>query len=264
MIFSIYWSFQRWSLQISPDPLGFVGISNYVKVLADPLFKDSLLFTIRFSLIVLFLEMLFGLGIAIILNKELRGQSLIRSIIIMPVAIAPAVAGMLFRYMYYTEYGIIPYLLSIVGIGIPQEGILGNSTTAFWGLAVTDIWEWTPFIALVLLAGLQSIPREIIESAKIDGASEYKIFRFITFPLIKPVLTTVALFRFMQAFNVFDTIYVETGGGPGTSTHSLGYYLFYRGLVYYDIGFACAITWIISIIALVIINIYFRILSRGK
>jgi len=259
----LYYSFQNWNLQVSPTPLGFVGFVNYINAIHDPTFLCSLFNTLKLAVVATAIEFALGLGVALLLNATLKGENVIRAILIMPTTVAPMVAGFLFRYLYYTD-GLIPYLLSLFNISVPKQGILGHPSTAIWGIVFTDIWEWTPFFAIILLAGLQSVPTEIIEAARVDGASFLSIFWHIMLPNLKFVALIIIMIRFMQTFSLFDVIYVETMGGPGTSTRTLSYNLYYEGLVNYNIGYASAIGWIMIIIVAIIINVFIISAFKGK
>ncbi len=261
--FSLYYSFQTWNLQISPVPLGSAGLMNYKIALSDPTFVQSLINTLKLSVIATTIQFIFGLGIALLLNENLKGGNVVRAMLIMPCTIAPMVAGFTFRYLYYSD-GLISYLLSLARIPLPKEGILGNASTALWGIILTDAWEWTPFFAIILLAGIKSIPIETLEAAQVDGASFLTTLWHIILPNLRFVALIIIMIRFMQIFNLFDIIYAETMGGPGTSTRTLSYNLYYRGLVEYNIGYSSAIAWIMVIIIAIITNVFLTLSFRGK
>lgn len=261
--FSLRNSFLHWNLQTGPNPMGFVGFTNYKYALEDPTFTQSLINTIKLSFIATAIEFALGLGIALLLNENLKGSRKIRALILMPTTIAPMIAGFIFRYLYYSD-GLITYLFSLVKIRLPQEGVLGNASTALLGVAFTDIWQWTPFFAIILLAGIQSIPDEIIEAAKVDGASYIKTLLRIIMPNLSFVTLIIIMIRFMQVFNLFDIIYAETMGGPGTSSRTLSFNLYYRGLVEYNIGYSSAIAWLMIIIIAVFVNIFLMLGLKGQ
>lgn len=263
LAFSLFYSFQHWNLQISAVPMGFIGFENYINAFKDPTFVASLINTIRLSISATVIEFVLGLAIALLLSVNLKGSSLVRAILIMPTTVAPIVVGFIFRYLYYKD-GLITYLLASVGIAVPDAGILGSTSTALWGIVVTDVWEWTPFFSIILLAGLQSIPDEIIEAARVDGASFFRIFWHIMLPHLRFVSVIIIMIRFMQTFNMFDVIYVETMGGPGTATRTLSYNLFYEGLVNYNIGYSTAIAWIMILIIIVIVNVFIYFAFKGR
>jgi len=263
MGFSLYHSFQNWTLQTSPVPLGFVGFQNYVNAFKDPTFVISLFNTLKLTFAATSVEFLLGLGIALLLSVSLRGSKLVQGLLIMPTTVAPIVVGFIFRFLYYKD-GLITFLINSVGIAIPKEGLLGSRSTALLAIMFTDVWEWTPFFAIILLAGLKSIPDEIIEAARVDGASFFRIFWHIMLPHLGFVSTIIIMIRFMQTFNLFDIIYVETMGGPGMSTRTLSYNLFYEGLVNYNIGYSTAIAWIMMVIIMIFINLFINFAFKGK
>jgi len=263
MLFALYHSFLYWMIG---SPVRFIGLENYINVISSSLFQNALIVTLKFSGIVVAIELFLGLITALIIAGIRRGQGIISAILVMPISVAPVVAGIIFRNLYMKETGVVDYLLTVIGLPPPPEGILGNSNTAFLGLIVTDVWEWTPFIALIILASLLSLPSDIIEAAKVDGASDWQVFRYIKLPLIKPTIFLAAMLRFMQAYNTFDIVYVETRGGPGIATQTLSYHLFLEGLAYFHLGYASALTVVVSLIAVVLINIYlmFTIFKGGS
>jgi len=263
LFFSLRNSFVNWNLQLNPNPMGFVGLSNYSIAFSDPTFTKALGNTIKLSFFATAVEFLLGLGVALLLNERLKGSRVVRAIIIMPTTIAPMIAGFIFRFLYYAD-GLFAYLFSLIGIMLPKEGVLGNSATALLGVAFTDIWQWTPFFTIILLAGLQSIPTEILEAAKVDGASYFKTFLRIMLPNLTFVTLIIVMIRFMQVFNLFDIIYAETMGGPGTASRTLSYNLYYRGLVEYNIGYSSALAWVMIIIIAVMINLFTILGFRGK
>jgi len=261
--FSLINSFRQWNLQTSPVPLGFVGFLNYRMVFETTPFLDALRNTLILSIAGTFIEFWFGMGVALLLASQLKGTSVVRALLIMPTTIAPIVAGFLFRYMYYERGGLITWLLTQAGFPVPPQGLLGSSTTALASIALADIWQWTPFFAIVLYAGLLSIPEDIKEAAIVDGATGLRMFLWITLPSVSRTAIIVVMIRFMQLFNMFDLVLVLTRGGPGTASRTLSYNLYQEGLVNYNIGVAAAMTWIIVIIVTILINIYARVAFRG-
>ncbi len=259
MGFALVNSFYFWNLQTSPYPVQFIGLSNYQMVFQITPFMDSLRNTLILSIGGTFIEFWFGMGIALLLNSQLRGMTIARTILIMPTTVAPIVVGFLFRYMFYEGSGLFSWLLTGLGFAVPERGLLGSSHTALASIAVADIWEWTPFFAIVLYAGLLSVPEEIVDAARVDGASRVQMFWRIILPLIKPTAVIIIMIRFMQLFNMFDLVFVLTRGGPGTASRTLSYNLYYEGLVNYNIGLAAAMTWLIVVIVTIIINVYILI-----
>lgn len=261
-LYSLVNSLRFYNLGVASHPLGFVGIDNYRSAFSDTDFVDALGRTIVFAIITTAAEIVFGLLVALLLKEKLRGVGIARSLLIMPTAISPAVAGLAFRSMYDPSGGLIPYVLHKIGIGVPAAGILGSGNTALAAVIITDVWQWTPFAALILLAAMQGVSTEILEAARIDGATAVQVLRSVVLPLIKPVLVTVVLLRFISTFNIFDIIFVETRGGPGVSTTVTGLDIYYNGLTYYNIGYASALTWIITVLVAIVINLYLMTAGR--
>jgi len=262
MAFALVNSFQLWNLQASPVPLGFVGLKNYQLVFQASPFTDALRNTLILSVLGTFIEFWLGMGIALLLNTQLRGMATARALLIMPVTVAPIVVGFLFRYMFYEGSGLIPWLLTAAGFPVPIQGILGSARTALAGIALADIWQWTPFFAIVLYAALLAVPDEILDAARVDGAGRWRMFTGITLPLISRTAVIVIMIRFMQLFNMFDLVLVLTRGGPGTASRTLSYNLYQEGLVNYNIGMAAAMTWLIVIIVTVLLNLYVAVAFR--
>jgi multiple sugar transport system permease protein len=248
LVFALKSSFYFWNLQMSPTPMGFIGWDNYKMALTGSFFLGALYNTLLITIVGTAIEFILGLAIALFLVQKMPGMSATRALLIMPTTIAPIVVGFLFRYMYDPGGGLIPWLLTSLGIPLPAEGLLGSGTTALWAVLFADIWQWTPFFAIVLYAGLLSIPPDIIEAARIDRASPFAMLMKIKIPLIKKTAMIVIMLRFMQLFNTFDLVLVLTKGGPGASTRTLGYSLYQYGLVDFNIGLASAMTWLMVIV----------------
>jgi multiple sugar transport system permease protein len=256
LFFALKNSFYFWNMQMSAQPLGFIGLSNYAMALQSPVFLASLVNTLILTVSGTALELAFGLSIALLLCRALPGMNAARVILIMPTTIAPIVVGFLFRYMYDPAGGLIPWLLSSAGIAIPRQGLLGSGSTALPSIVFADTWQWTPFCTIVLYAALLGVPTELIEAARLDGASAWAILMHIRVPLIRKPLAFVGMLRFMQLFNTFDLVLVLTRGGPGSSTRTLGYTLYEQGLVDFNIGLASAMTWLIVLIVNTLIGLY--------
>jgi multiple sugar transport system permease protein len=256
LIFALKNSFYFWNLQTSSEPVQFVGLANYKLVLSGPEFFPSLWNTLLLSFGGTAIEFFLGLSIALLLANRLPGMSVSRAILIMPTTIAPIVVGFLFRYMYDPSGGIITWLLTVTGIGGPAAGLLGSADTALLSILIADVWQWTPFFAITLYAGLLSVSPELVEAARLDGASSWTILRRIKLPLIMRTALIVLILRFMQLFNTFDLVLVLTRGGPGTSSRTLGYTLYQQGLIDFNIGMASATTWLVVIIVNAIVGLY--------
>jgi len=256
LLFALKNSFYFWNLQMGPQPMGFVGFDNYRMALQSGFFYGALWNSLLMTVVGTAIEFMLGLAIALLLARNLRGMNVARALLIMPTTIAPIVVGFLFRYMYAPDGGLIPWLLTTFGIPIPAEGLLGSGNTALWAVLFADIWQWTPFFAIVLYAGLLSIPDDIIEAARLDRTPPWAMLMHIKLPLIKKTALIVVMLRFMQLFNTFDLVVVLTKGGPGTSSRTLAYSLYQAGMVDFNIGLSSAMTWMMVIIVNAIIGLF--------
>jgi len=247
--YMIYISFHDYNLA-EGGSLTFIGVQNYLAMFRDNVALSSIRFTLLLVCTAVPIEL--GLGIAIALFiRGITGEKVIRSSLLLPMMIPSVVAGIAWKMLYNYEYGPMNYFLSF--FGIPRISWLGNYTFAQIGIILADVWQWTPFIFLILYAGLQSIPRELAEAAKVDGASEFEITRFIELPLLGPLIGVSLIIRIIDVLKVFDIIYMVTWGGPGSATHSLSYYIYKVGVSFgWDIGYAAAISLVLlgSIVAL--------------
>lgn len=262
--FALVNSFYFWNLQTSPTPMFFNGIENFRMVFITTPFVEALKNTTLLAVLGTFTQFWLGMGIALLLNSHLRWMSVTRAVLIMPTTVAPIVVGFLFRYLYAPEGGLLSWILKGVGFPVPPEGMLGSARTSLLSIGVADTWQWTPFFAIVLYAGLLAIPEDILDAARVDGASRWSMFWRISLPMVRPVAAFLIMIRFMQLFNSFDLVYVLTNGGPGTASRTLSFNLYQEGLVNYNIGLTAAMTWLIVIIVTVIINIYIAIIFRGQ
>ncbi|MFN8495083.1 MAG: sugar ABC transporter permease [Caldilineaceae bacterium] len=264
MVFALVNSVYFWNLQTSPTPMFFNGLSNYKMIFQVTPFFEALRNTLLLAFLGTFCQFCLGLGIAMLLNTHLSGMTLLRAILIMPTTIAPVVVGFLFRYLLAPEGGVVPWLLKSAGVPVPPQGLLGNANTALLSIGVADTWQWTPFFAIVLYAGLLAIPLDVLDAANVDGVGRLSMLWYITLPLLRPVAAFLVMIRFMQLFNSFDLVYVLTGGGPGTASRTLSYNLYQEGLVNYNIGLTAAMTWLIVIIVTVVINVFIWFVFRDE
>lgn len=262
--FALKNSFYLWNLQTSPTPLYYSGLDNYRDVFQVTPFGQALKNTLLLAGLGTLTQFWFGMGVALLLHTHLRGMSLFRAVLIMPTTLAPVVAGFLFRYLLEPKGGLVPWALDGIGFPMPPQGFLGNSATSLLTIGLVDTWQWTPFFAIVLYAGLLSISEEVKEAAQVDGASSWRMFWSITLPLLRPIAAFLALIRFMQLFNSFDLVYVLTNGGPGTSSRTLSFNLYLEGLVNFNIGLTAAMTWLVVIIVTIIINLYIYFVFRKR
>ncbi len=262
LIFSLGVSFCEWNL-IRGGKWKFVGLNNYIYFLfKDPYFRTSLKVTLTFVLVAVGLELVLGLGIAFLLNRPLKGIGLYRTILVIPSTMTPVVVGIIWRLLYNPELGTLNYFLSL--LGLPPLNWLGDPSLALPSVIMADIWEWTPFMALILLAGLQALPRDPFEAAIVDGASSFQLFRYVILPLLQPTIIIATLLRIMDAFKTFDLVFVLTHGGPGMSTEVLSYYTYRYGFKFFHIGHASALSYLLLVIIIIITQVFVRYLKIGE
>lgn len=239
----------------------FIGIDNFVKVIGDGRVKSTLVFTLIFTLISVFIELIFGLFLALVMNKSFKGRSLVRTFSLIPWAIPTSVAALMWSYLYSGSSGIISNIFANIGLISSPASMLNSSTNALWAVILADVWKTTPYMALLLLGGLQVIPNSLYESSSLDGASKFQQFRYITLPLLKPSIFVALLFRTLDAFRVFDLIYVLTGGGPGGSTESLSVYAYKVMFSQTRFGYGSAMVLIMALVVGLIAFIYIKALG---
>jgi multiple sugar transport system permease protein len=219
----------------------FTGLANYQRILGDGRFWRSISNTAIFTFISVTFELLLGIGVALVLNNSFRGRGIIRTIAIIPWALPTAIMGLAWAWIFNNEYGVANDILQRLGLIDTGINWLGSPKLAMIALIIADIWKTTPFISLIILARLQSIPRDLYEAHSIDGANLWQSFSQITLPLILPQIFIALLFRFAQAFGIFDLIQVMTGGGPAGSTETISIYIYATVMRYLDFGYGSAL-----------------------
>jgi multiple sugar transport system permease protein len=260
-IYSLWMSMQQYNLS-RPDLATFVGLRNYGQLLQDDIFWKSVRVTLVFSLAALALQFVFGFLIANMFDRERRGMSLLRTLFIIPVFTSPVALGLTWRYMYQPGYGLINYLFEQVGL--PRINWLASTEWALPAVIVADVWQWTPFVALILLAGMQSISPEITEAAELDGLSRAQYMWRIVLPLLMPIIMVVGLIRLIDALKTFDLIYIITRGGPGTATYTLPLHAYSTGFASFLMGPSAAISWVLVIIVNIFATLFLVLLARGE
>lgn len=218
----------------------FLGLANYVRLLQDGHFFQALQTTFVFTVVSVSIELVLGLGFAILLNRAFTGRSFVRASVLIPWALPTAVLALAWVWIFNDQFGVINDLLMRTGLLQEPVAWLGSGPAAFASLVVADVWKTTPFITIILLAGLQHIPREYYEAAAIDGAGSWTMFRMVTLPLLVPAILLALLFRCIQTFGIFDLVYVMTGGGPGGSTETISIYSYNTFFRYLDFGYGAA------------------------
>ena len=239
----------------------FVWFANYLEVATDGRFWEAMAHTMVFTVASVALELVLGLVLALALNKAYRGRGLVRAAVLLPWAIPTVVSALLWRFMFESQAGIANAVL--MGVGLMNEPFVWfiHSTAAWIPIVLADVWKTTPFVALLLLAGLQNIDESLYEAARIDGANPWRQFVHVTLPLLKPAILIALIFRTMDAFRVFDLIYVLTGGGPGTSTEPIALYTFNSLLQNLRFGYGSALSVIVFLVTFGLAVFYIRVLG---
>ncbi|MEL6677270.1 MAG: sugar ABC transporter permease [Pseudomonadota bacterium] len=248
--YMIYASFLDWNPSQRIGEAEFVGLRNYTNLLADEAFRESFMVTLTFASIVVTLEMVIGVGLALLLDRNIRGMSALRTLFILPMMIAPIVVGLMWRYMYHPSVGIFNRTLKSWGFEpIPW---LSDGWWSLTSVIIADVWQWTPFIFILALAALQSLPQSAMEAARIDGASTWETIWYIKLPLMMPVLVVTCLLRLIDAFKVLEVILVLTNGGPGLSTEILSLRISRTASEFRELGEAAAMSNYLLILLLLI------------
>ena len=250
----LYLSFFRFKLNM-PSATAFIGLKNYINIFTDELTMLSLRNNVIFAGVSVSIELLVGVVVAMMLSGDTRLSRGLVSILMVPMIIAPVAAGTLWRMMLDRTYGVINYLLSFVGV----QPILwiGDPTIALYTVAFVDAWLYIPFVAVLILSSIKAMPTSFLDAARVDGASPWKVFWWIILPIISPVIIIVAMLRFIDAFKVFDTIFVMTQGGPGNATEMLPTYIYRQGIKFLNIGYSSA-TAIVFVIAMSVVAYAFQ------
>jgi multiple sugar transport system permease protein len=245
-----------------PDMASFAGLDNFSELFDSEVFWQSLIVTILFSFFSVTLEFALGLVIAVVLDRKMAGIGLLRTLLIVPVLISPVGMGLTFRYILAPTYGLLTYILR--SVGIPTADWMASTTWALPAVILVDVWQWTPFVALILLSGMQSVSVEITEAAELDGLTEWQKLWRIVMPLIRPVALVVVLIRLIDSIRIFDLIFVLTRGGPGTSTETLSIYSYVTGFTEGDMSTAAALAWVTVAFVNVLVFFFLRALSKAE
>ena len=244
--YMIYGSFRDWDPSQALGESTFTGFENYVSLWGDPNFHESLAVTLKFAFAVVTVEMFIGVGLALLLDRKLRGMSVLRTLFILPMMIAPVVVGLIWRYMYHPTLGV--FNNGLKSVGLSSVDWLGQH--ALLSVIIADIWQWTPFIFILSLAALQSLPQSALEAARIDGASGWQQIIYIKLPLMMPVLIVTGLLRLIDAFKVLEVILVMTEGGPGLSTEILALRISRTATEFRELGVAAAMSNVLLLLLL--------------
>lgn len=263
LAYSFVLSFREWKLARSVTPGDWVGLENYWYLLTDdPDFLEAIQVTSVFVVSNVLATVLVALGAALLLNRAGRINTIARVLLILPFVMSPALVGISFRFFLNGEYGIVHHLIGQVFPAMRDSIWLADSTLAMVAVVAADVWHWAPYMTLVMLGGLASIPKETEEAARVDGASAWAVFRDVTLPQLLPVISVVLVLKTVFALKAFDIIFTLSNGGPGRSTQTLAYFVYEAAFNYYDMGYAAAAAYILTAVLLVASGFYLRLVFR--
>lgn len=254
LLFSLYLVFASW--QPGSDGIEWVGLDNLRRLAVDERFRNSMWLTIRYVLLVSGIELVIGFTLALALQAPIRGKGAFRLLFAIPMLLPPIAISFTWKLIFDFNRGPLNYFLETVGLDKVQW--LAGRPAALLSLTLVDVWQWTPFIALAALAALESLPGDLYEAGTVDGASGWQLLRDITIPLLQPYIVAVVLLRAIDAFKIFDTVFVLTGGGPGTATEMVTFYAHVAGFKVFNLGFTATVAWAMVVIMTIIFLLYLR------
>jgi multiple sugar transport system permease protein len=253
LMYTVFLSTQSWNIMYRRDAT-FYGLKNYLELAVDSRFHHALFISFFFMFVATAIEVVIGTVLAVVMDEVLRGKGILRGIILLPMFLNPVAVGTIWKILYEPSLGPLNYFVQM--LGGEKVNWLGSSSTALWAILVSDIWQWSPFIFLLVLSALQGIPQTLVEAAKIDGASNFMIFRKVTLPMILGTVFVAALLRAMDAFRVFPKIYIMTGGGPGQSTESASILVMKTAFRYFEVGYGASMTIVMLILLMIVYGVY--------
>jgi len=263
LIYELVLAFTSWELTTSFPPK-FVGLKNFSTLLfKDERFWSAMRVTGILMSLGVTIQLVIGVVLALLLNRIKKTRSFFVSLFMIPVMIAPVVAGFQFRMIYHDQFGPLNYIIQLLTFG-KWRGMawIADPKVALFAILFTDVWQWTPFLLLIVLAGLQSIPMELFEAAEVDGANKWNIFWRITSPLLLPFIVIGILIRTMDSFKLFDIVYLVTGGGPGNVTETISFYTYLQGFRFFSVGYTAAMAFIQLIIIILIAQLFLKFQKR--
>lgn len=265
LIYELRLSFMSWELAVGAEAK-FIGLKNFATILTkDMRFWSSLKVTSVFMTIGVAVQLILGTGIALLLNRMGRLRTLLVSLFLISVMIAPVVAGFQFRMIYHDQFGPLNYVIEVLTFGRWRgKAWIADPKVALFAILMVDVWQWTPFLMLIVLAGLQSIPVEMYEAAEVDGASFWQRFWRIVLPQLLPVIVIGILIRVMDTFKLFDIIYLVTGGGPGNITETISFYTYKQGFKFFSLGYTAAMAFLQLIVIILISQLFLKFQKRQR
>jgi len=259
LFYNLYLAFHSVFLSDPDAPRDFIWFDNFISIFTNELVLSSLLRSFIYTAVVVTVEFFLALAIAVFLNRAFFGKSFLIPFLIVPLMVTPVVSGLIWKYMFNGEFGIIGWIL--MSMGFKTFSLLSHPFWAFVGVVIQDIWHWTPFLVLLFYTGLISLPEEPFEAASIDGASSWQVFKDITVPMLRKIFLIGILLRTMDAFKIFDEIYMMTQGGPGNATETINYYVYRNTFRYFNMGEGAALALVVLVIIIIISNIFIKVMK---
>ncbi|MGI9434214.1 MAG: carbohydrate ABC transporter permease [Geminicoccaceae bacterium] len=258
-------SFYEGRLSRPAFPQSFIGIENYSwAFFEEPAFWNAVWVTAAYTFWTVLLTTLLALGLALLLAPGGRFRLTVQSLLIIPCAMSPALIGVSFRFMFNPEFGLFDAFFGLLIPPLATISWLSDPTLAFWVCIMADVWGWIPFLTLVLIGGLASIPRDTIEAAQVDGAAGWRILKDVTLPQLVPVLAVVVILKAIFSLKTFDQVYMLTNGGPGTATQTLSHYVYFNGFKYSQISYSAAVAWLMVIPMIFLTYAYAKFVFQKK
>ncbi|MEP9389455.1 sugar ABC transporter permease [Mesorhizobium sp. KR9-304] len=237
----------------------FVGFDNFRRLMRDdPLFWNSFLLTLKFVVVAVAMEFVIGFALALLIFKYVVRQRLLTTLLLIPMMLAPVAVGLIWRLLLQGDFGMVIYYLRAVGLLAQNAAVLSQPDLVFPAIVAIDIWQWTPFVTLVMLAGLMSLPRSPFEAAMMDGAGPLRIFLDVMLPLLRPIIALVLLLRGIDAFKEFDKVFIMTGGGPGTLTELVSIYAYRVNFRNWDLGYGAAVAFMVYLVVLILCSVFYK------
>lgn len=258
-LFTLWMSAFDWKIGSAAH---FVGFGNYATLATNRRFLESILHTFYFTALAVAAPLVLGTAAAMIFHREFPFRGVLRGVFIMPMMATPVAVALVWTMMFHPQQGVLNYLLSLAGL--PPSLWVYSPTLVIPSLVLVEVWHWTPLVMLIVLGGLAALPTEPYESARLDGATEWQLFRYITLPLVAPFIVVAAVIRTIDALKTFDTIYVITGGGPGTASETINLYLYLQAFAFYNIGTASAVVVVFFVIVLALALLLLHVREKTK
>lgn len=263
LAFSIYISLNDANLLENGGKFSYIGLKNYINFFNDERALKSVLTTIKFTAGAILSEVVLGIFISLFLDRNFKGKSIVRSLLIVPMFMTPVVTGLIWRTFFDPTSGILNYFLGLFGLGSSHDW-LGDIHLALPSIILADVWQWTPFVILLFMASLDSISEDIYEAARVSGANEFYIIRYIKLPLLVPTLLIAIVLRLIDSIKAFDLIYVMTKGGPGLATETINMYTYIVGFNFFRLGYVTAVSYTFTLVITVVLsNIIMKTLKKS-